>query len=99
MVGVLRVAGWWLVVCLLAGCGVLSGGERKPDWAGLAGQIVAAAGSDQVVSAQLTRSGGVLDMTVRVGGADVLWSVTPDREPVFIINTDASASLFLPVLT
>ena len=81
MVGVLRVAGWWLVVCLLAGCGVLSGGEQRTDWAGLAGQIVAAAGSDQVVRAQLTRSGGVLDMTLRVGGADVLWSVTPDREP------------------
>ena len=81
MVGVLRVAGWWLVVCLLAGCGVLSGGEQRTDWAGLAGQIVAAAGSDQVVRAQLTRSGGVLVMIMRVGGADVVWSVTPDREP------------------
>ena len=80
MVGVLRVAGWWLVVCLLAGCGVLSGGERKPDWAGLAGQIVAAAGSDQVVRAGLSRS-GQLDMTLRVGGADVVWSVAPGREP------------------
>ena len=80
MVGVLRVAGWWLVVCLLAGCGVLSGGERKPDWAGLAGQIVAAAGSDQVVRAGLSWS-GQLDMTLRVGGADVDWSVAPGREP------------------
>ena len=80
MVGVLRVAGWWLVVCLVAGCGVLSGGERKPDWAGLAGQIVAAAGSDQVVRAGLSWS-GQLDMTVRVGGADVDWSVAPGREP------------------
>ena len=81
MVGVLRVAGWWLVVCLLAGCGVLSGGEQRTDWAGLAGQIVAAAGSDQVVRAGLTRSGGVLDMTLRVGGADVLWSVAPGETP------------------
>ena len=80
MVGVLRVTGWWLVVCLLAGCGVLSGGEQRTDWAGLAGQIVAAAGSDQVVRAGLSWS-GVLDMTLRVGGADVVWSVTPDREP------------------
>lgn len=81
-----------LLASLLSGCGLLPGsGDEPTDWAGLADQIVAAAGSDQVVSASIS-AGGSLLLDVRVDGGDTRWQAREGEDAVVLEQLEEVAS-------
>lgn len=75
----------WLIVAaataLLTSCSLLPGsGTTKTDWAGLAQQIVTAAGSDQVTNITVSAY-GQLSLTMRTSNADTSWITADGMAP------------------